>query len=70
MLSTNLNLRRNCLYLAIAAQFLYTAGLMRGADGKAPAKFGDEYVGSDTCQACTKISTTVSEKPAQRFRNG
>jgi DmsE family decaheme c-type cytochrome len=52
MLSTNLNLRRNCLYLAIAAQFLYTAGLMRGADGKAPAKFGDEYVGSDTCQAC------------------
>jgi DmsE family decaheme c-type cytochrome len=62
MRSTNLNLRRNCLLLAVAAQFL-SAGGLQAADPKAPAakaaarvkappKFGDEYAGSETCQAC------------------
>jgi DmsE family decaheme c-type cytochrome len=57
MPNTNSGLRRDCLLLAFAAQFLFVAGL-QGADSKAsaaakaPAKFGDEYAGSETCQAC------------------
>jgi DmsE family decaheme c-type cytochrome len=65
MPNTNSSLRRNCLLLAVAAQFLFPAALLSadakakaagkdkaGASAKAPAKFGDEYVGSETCQAC------------------
>jgi DmsE family decaheme c-type cytochrome len=51
MPSTNLNLRRDCLVLAIAAQFAFAA-FLQGADNKAPAKFGEDYVGTETCQTC------------------
>ena len=56
MRNTNPNLRRHCLLLAVAAQFLFAFALQsadtKAKAAKAPVKFGDEYVGSATCQAC------------------
>lgn len=52
MLSTNSLLRRYCLFLAVAAQFCLLAEVARAGKPPVPKKFGDEYVGSETCQTC------------------
>jgi DmsE family decaheme c-type cytochrome len=73
MLSTRVNLRRNCL-LAVVAQFLFVVGLQAAGTkkaAKAPPKFGDEYAGSETCQACHEdIFNGIMKSPHKAVETG
>jgi len=57
--------RRSHLLWVIAAQFFFGAWASQGAP--APKKFGDEYVGSQTCQTCHEDIWNNYRKSAHTF---